>query len=163
MSTGVNRRTFSMTTAAAAAMSLAPGRVLGANDQVRLGFIGVGNRGCQLLKGFVAQPDAKIVALCDVYEPYLNAAYDRIDPRFAGLGERIPRMPKLEGDVSRIKRLPNDSRSQGHRRRRDRHAGPLARDPDDRRLQGGQGRLRREAVVGDDRRRPGDGQRRPQV
>ena len=53
MSNGVNRRAFSRTavsaaTAAAAAMSLAPGRVLGANDQVRLGFIGVGNRGCQL-------------------------------------------------------------------------------------------------------------------
>ena len=51
MSHGVNRRAFSKTaaTAAATAMSLAPGRVLGANDQVRLGFIGVGNRGCQLL------------------------------------------------------------------------------------------------------------------
>lgn len=102
MSSGVNRRTFSMTTAAAAAMSLAPSRVLGANDQIRLGFIGVGNRGCQLLKGFVAQPDAKIVALCDVYEPYLNAAYDRIDPRFKGLGGRIPRMPKIEGEVARV-------------------------------------------------------------
>ena len=107
MSDGVNRRAFSRTTVsaatAAAAMSLAPGRVLGANDQVRLGFIGVGNRGCQLLKGFLAQPDAKIVALCDVYEPYLNAAYDRLDPRFAGLGKRIAQMPKLDGDVARVK------------------------------------------------------------
>jgi predicted dehydrogenase len=101
MKSGVNRRTFSMTTAAAAALSVAPSSVLGANDQIRLGFIGVGNRGCQLLKGFVAQPDAKIVALCDVYEPYLNAAYDRIDPRFAGLGGRIAKMPKLDGDVTR--------------------------------------------------------------
>ena len=40
--------------------------MLGANDQVRLGFIGVGNRGCQLLRAFLAQPDAKVVALCDV-------------------------------------------------------------------------------------------------
>ena len=69
-------------------MSLAPGRVLGANDQLRLGFIGVGNRGCQLLSGFLAHSDAKVVALCDVYEPYLNGAYDRLDPRFAGLGKR---------------------------------------------------------------------------
>jgi predicted dehydrogenase len=108
MSMDVTRRSFSRTsvsaaTAAAAAISLAPGRVLGANEQLRLGFIGVGNRGCQLLKGFVAQPDAKIVALCDVYEPYLNAAYDQLDPRFAGLGARIPKMPKLEGEVSRVK------------------------------------------------------------
>src|SRR5271156_5305584 len=108
MSQPVNRRVFSQTavtaaTVAAAAMSLAPGRVLGASDRVRLGFIGVGNRGCQLLKGFAAQPDARIVALCDVYEPYLNAAYDRLDPRFAGLGGRIPRMPKLDADVARVK------------------------------------------------------------
>ena len=61
--------------------------MLGASDQVRLGFIGVGNRGCQLLKAFLAHPDAKIVALCDVYAPYLNAEYDKVDPRFASLGQ----------------------------------------------------------------------------
>jgi predicted dehydrogenase len=108
MSQPVNRRVFSQTavtaaTAAATAVSLAPGRVLGASNQVRLGFIGVGNRGCQLLRGFLAQPDAKVVALCDVYEPYLNAAYDRLDPRFAALGKRIPQMPKIEGEVWRVK------------------------------------------------------------
>ncbi len=105
MSAAINRRTFSQTaaTVAATAASLAPGRVVAANDQVRLGFIGVGNRGCQLLKGFLAHPDAKVVALCDVYEPYLAGALDRLDPRFAGLGKRIAQMPKLAGDVARIK------------------------------------------------------------
>jgi predicted dehydrogenase len=108
MSHGVNRRAFSRTAVSAAtvvatAASLAPGRVLGANEQVRLGFIGVGNRGCQLLKGFLAQSDAKVVALCDVYEPYLNGAYDHVDPRFAGLGKRIPQMPAIAGDVARVK------------------------------------------------------------
>src|SRR3954447_14373721 len=109
MSQGINRRAFSktaVTTAAAAtaaATSLAPGRVLGANDRVRLGFIGVGNRGCQLLKGFLAHPDARIVALCDVYAPYLNADYARVDPRFANLERRIPRMPEVPPDVARVK------------------------------------------------------------
>jgi predicted dehydrogenase len=105
MSAAINRRTFSQTaaTVAATAASLAPGRVVAANDQVRLGFIGVGNRGCQLVKGFLAHPDAKVVALCDVYEPYLAGALDRLDPRFAGLGKRIAQMPKLAGDVARIK------------------------------------------------------------
>ena len=116
MPEGVNRRTFSRTTvsaatAAAAAMSLAPGRVLGANDQVRLGFIGVGNRGCQLLKGFVAQADAKIVALCDVYEPYLNAAYDRIDPRFTSLGGANPQDAENRGRRRPRQGFPGDSRS----------------------------------------------------
>ena len=89
--------------AAGAASTLAPARVVGAGDQTRLGFIGVGNRGCQLLKAFLAHPDAKIVALCDVYAPYLNAEYDKVDPRFASLGQRIPRMPELPADVARVK------------------------------------------------------------
>ena len=96
-----NRRDFSK--AAGAASTLAPARVLGAGDQVRLGFIGVGNRGCQLLKAFLAHPDAKIVAICDVYATYLNAEYDKVDPRFASLGQPIPRMPELPSDVARVK------------------------------------------------------------
>ena len=107
MAQGVNRRAFSKTAVATAtvatAASLAPGRVLGANERVRLGFIGVGNRGCQLLKGFLPHADAQVVALCDVYEPYLYGAYDRIDPRFEGLGKRIAQMPTIEGDVARVK------------------------------------------------------------
>jgi len=107
MSSGFNRRDFSkaaVTAAAAgAASTLAPARVLGASDQVRLGFIGVGNRGCQLLKAFLAHPDAKIGTLCDVYAPYLNAEYDKVDPRFASLGQRIPRMAELPADVARVK------------------------------------------------------------
>jgi predicted dehydrogenase len=105
----MNRRAFSQAAvtataaAASATVSLAPARVLGANEQVRLGFIGVGNRGCQLLKGFLAQPDARVVALCDVYAPYLNAEYDKVDPRFASLEKRIPRMLPLPGEVARIK------------------------------------------------------------
>ncbi len=103
MTPEVTRRTFSgVALSAAAASALAPSRVLGANDQVRLGVIGVGNRGCQLLRGFLAQPDAKVVALCDVYEPYLNAQYDRVDPRFAPLERRIPQMPDVGEGVDRV-------------------------------------------------------------
>jgi predicted dehydrogenase len=108
MSERINRRTFSQAavqaaTAASTAMSLASGRVLGANDRIGLGFIGVGNRGCQLLSGFLAHSDAKVVALCDVYEPYLHGAYDRLDSRFADLGKRRPTIPNLDGDVARLR------------------------------------------------------------
>lgn len=44
--------------------------VLGANDRVRLGFIGLGNRGDQVLDAFLTQPDAKVAAVCDLYAPY---------------------------------------------------------------------------------------------
>lgn len=68
-----SRRTFAKSSALAlTAASYA--RVAGANDVIRLGFIGVGNRGDQLLDAFLVHKDCSVVALCDVYEPYLPAA-----------------------------------------------------------------------------------------
>jgi hypothetical protein len=47
---------------------------VGANDRVRLGFIGLGNRGDQVLDAFLAHKDAEVVAVCDIYQPYLDFA-----------------------------------------------------------------------------------------
>ena len=99
----VSRRDFLKTSAAAAAggtiaveISGAPAiqKGPGANDKIRVGFIGVGNRGSQLLEGFMAQKDCQVAALCDVYEPYLNRDRAQVDPGILqSLGEdRIPRM-----------------------------------------------------------------------
>jgi predicted dehydrogenase len=52
--------------------------VLGSNERVRLGVIGVGNRGDQLLDALLVHKDAEIAALCDVYEPYLHAAQQKV-------------------------------------------------------------------------------------
>jgi predicted dehydrogenase len=41
-------------------------KVIGANDRIRLGFIGVANRGGQLIDAFQTHDDMEIVALCDV-------------------------------------------------------------------------------------------------
>jgi len=49
-------------------------RILGANDRVRIGFIGVGNRGDQVLDALVVHPDAQIISIADVYQPYLPFA-----------------------------------------------------------------------------------------
>ncbi|MHC5542295.1 Gfo/Idh/MocA family protein, partial [Singulisphaera rosea] len=74
------------------------------NDRVRVGCIGVGNRGCQVRKAFAAQPDAEVVALCDVYETDPNGGYDKIDPRLKNLGHRIPpSQPKWERPPARVK------------------------------------------------------------
>jgi predicted dehydrogenase len=51
----------------AAAMLVNPSRVLGANDRVRLGMIGVGARGQELLKWVVKVPNVDVVAIADVY------------------------------------------------------------------------------------------------
>jgi len=58
-------------------------RVLGANDRIRLGFIGLGNRGDQVLDGFLEHRDAEVAAICDLYQPYLDFAARKIgtDPR----------------------------------------------------------------------------------
>ncbi|MEX0641547.1 MAG: Gfo/Idh/MocA family oxidoreductase [Pirellulales bacterium] len=77
----IDRRTFVRQAAAVtglAAARRANAAVLGRNEQVRLGVIGLGNRGDQLLDAFLPHQDAQIVALCDVYEPYLRAAREKV-------------------------------------------------------------------------------------
>ena len=111
----MNRRTFlknsaAVTAGAALVLETVPGpatqAAAGANDRVRVGFIGVGNRGTQLLRGFLAQKDCTVAALCDVYEPFLNRDYAQVDPEMlkSVSGGYIPRMDeKLEGSVARYK------------------------------------------------------------
>ncbi|MCW1734757.1 Gfo/Idh/MocA family protein [Anaerorudis cellulosivorans] len=68
-------------------------KIIGANDRVRTGFIGVGNRGTQLLHLFMEQPDCEIAALCDVYKPYLTRDYSKVDPRYIkAMPRQIPKM-----------------------------------------------------------------------
>jgi predicted dehydrogenase len=57
-----SRRSF--LAAGAAAFSL--GRVLGANDKINIGIVGIGGRGNDHIKYYAPLPDARIVALCDV-------------------------------------------------------------------------------------------------
>src|SRR5262249_10586095 len=41
---------------------------LGANDRVRLGVIGTGNRGGDVMSVFLKESDVEVVALCDCYD-----------------------------------------------------------------------------------------------
>jgi predicted dehydrogenase len=76
---------------AAAAAGLGARPAAAPSDTVRVGFIGIGNRGDQLLDGFAKQPDVEIAALCDVYEPYLQRDAAAVHPRYKAMG-RVPRM-----------------------------------------------------------------------
>jgi predicted dehydrogenase len=79
--------------AAHAAVGPAVGQVRGANDRIRMGFIGIGNRGSELLGYFMAAPDVEIAALCDVYEPYLQRDRSKVDPRILKeIGSKVPKM-----------------------------------------------------------------------
>jgi predicted dehydrogenase len=68
-------------------------RIMGANEKIRVGFIGVGNRGTQLLKVFMDQSDCEVAALCDVYEPYITRDRTKVDPRF--IRDRPGQIPKM--------------------------------------------------------------------
>jgi predicted dehydrogenase len=75
----LSRREFAKRTVAAGfATALGHMRMLGANDRIRLGFIGVGNRGDQVLDAFLRSRDAEVVAICDLYPPYLDFASQKI-------------------------------------------------------------------------------------
>ena len=91
----ITRRAFTKTGTAATlgltAISRAPAarasRVVGANDRIRLGFIGVANRGGQLLTAFTSHDDIEVVALCDVHRPTLEKANARFDGKAATYGD----------------------------------------------------------------------------
>lgn len=52
-------------------------KVLGANDRVRLGVIGAGTRGQDVMESFRPEPNVEIVAICDVYDRHLNQAVEK--------------------------------------------------------------------------------------
>ncbi len=86
----MSRRTFlrdtATSTAALGVLSAAPflarGRVIGANDRLGIGIIGVGGRGSAhlgLLTAMCERPEynIKLVAVCDAYGPRLRSAAER--------------------------------------------------------------------------------------
>lgn len=63
---------------AGAATALGATRAAGANERVRLGFVGLGNRGDQVLDAFLKHPDAQVTAICDLSQAYLDFAAKKI-------------------------------------------------------------------------------------
>ena len=103
------RRKFIASSASAAAGISVSTHVLGtpfiakrrnANDTVRMGFIGVGNRGSQLLTMFRSNEDVEVAALCDVYAPYRERDRSKVAQRYIDSG----RIPKLGEDLGNYKK-----------------------------------------------------------
>src|SRR5438309_1881369 len=65
----IDRRRFLKQAAAGAAIAFTypSGRIRGANDRVRLGIIGAGARGQELMREFLSVPNVEFVAVADVY------------------------------------------------------------------------------------------------
>jgi predicted dehydrogenase len=66
----MHRRTFTAASAAFAASTA----MAAPSNQIRLGIIGTGNRGSQLIAAFKPHSDCKIVAACDVFKPHREKA-----------------------------------------------------------------------------------------
>jgi predicted dehydrogenase len=83
--TDLSRRDFLKDSALAGAGlavmgGLAPARVLGANDKIRVGVLGSGGRAQYVMKLFKKFPEVEIVAVCDVYEPRRQQALETAEP-----------------------------------------------------------------------------------
>ena len=86
------------------------GAVVGPNEKIRVGFIGIGNRGSQLLALFMQEPDCEIAAFCDTYKPYMLRDRSLVDPRYLKdmpgqipmMGEKFPNPPVLYDDWRKL-------------------------------------------------------------
>ncbi len=67
-----DRRNFLKGVTASALTAASYGRVIGANDRIRTGFIGIGLIGKRHLLDFLAQPDNEVAAICETYDPRLE-------------------------------------------------------------------------------------------
>jgi predicted dehydrogenase len=59
------------------ATALSYSRILGANDRVRMGYIGLGNRGDQVHDAFLEHGDNETVAVCDLRDDYMDFAVQK--------------------------------------------------------------------------------------
>jgi predicted dehydrogenase len=82
----MNRRELLKTTfAVGAATALGARRVWGANDRVNMGCIGSGGQGRADMRSFLKQPDAEMLAVCDVYDPFREKGIALTEGRAEGL------------------------------------------------------------------------------
>ena len=128
--TNMTRRNF--TRAAALSTALSYSRIFGANERVRMGYIGLGNRGDQVHDAFLEHGDQQTAAVCDLRDDYMDFAI-----------KKSRATPKKYTDYHA---LLDDKDVDAVV---DRHARPLARTHVHRRLQCRQGCVRGEAAVAD--------------
>lgn len=71
----------------------------GSKEKIRMGFIGVGNRGTQLMHTFMCDPRVEVTALCDVYEPNLRRDESAFDPKFTEWRANLPHFVEKDGSL----------------------------------------------------------------
>src|SRR5580700_119420 len=61
-------------TGLAGTLAAVPSQVLGANERIRVGFIGFGDRATDLFNWIKLCPDTEVAAFCDIYTRQLERA-----------------------------------------------------------------------------------------
>jgi predicted dehydrogenase len=95
--TEVNRRTF-LASAGAGAVALAvhrPARAASANQQLRVGVVGIRGRGGDHIEGFCGHKESTVVALCDVD----SRLFDR---RVKQVEEKTGKAPQVFQDIRKL-------------------------------------------------------------
>jgi predicted dehydrogenase len=98
----ISRRQFVSASAAMAAMSIVPVRVLAKagrvppSETIQIAAVGIGGVGHGQIRGISEQPNTQIVALCDVDDAYAKKTYD-LFPK-AGTYRDFRQMLEAEGD-----------------------------------------------------------------
>lgn len=91
-----NRRRFLQ---AAVATAASYGRIYGANDRIRFGAIGTGERGQYLLGNVARLENNQVTAVCDVYEPHRMAAKSRYGPDAADFADHRAVLDRKDVDA----------------------------------------------------------------
>ncbi len=80
----MERREFLKATVASAASGPFVGRVLGANERIAIGQIGLGARGYYELTLCLKNPGVEVLALCDVWKPLVDHALRKVGGKAEG-------------------------------------------------------------------------------
>ncbi|MFA6241744.1 MAG: Gfo/Idh/MocA family oxidoreductase [Candidatus Hydrogenedentales bacterium] len=84
--------------APAAVAAPATGRVIGANDRINIGIVGVAGRGMSHVQWLNGQKDVRITAMCDLYRPHLDKAIASTPSKPRGFSDyrKMLEMPELD-------------------------------------------------------------------
>jgi predicted dehydrogenase len=78
-----DRRDFVKAAGGAAAASFLTGKILGANDKINLGFVGMGKMGRSNLSAAMRQENINVAAVCDIYDRNLEWAAESARKKFS--------------------------------------------------------------------------------
>lgn len=95
------RRFLTISSAAFLSLPLIGSRAWGANNRVRVGIIGLGNRGTALMHQFTALPGVEIAALCDPDPGRLNKGIRSLESYYI---RQLPEASAPEGDDAALKK-----------------------------------------------------------